>query len=231
MRYGWIFILALLTCNDKPVTVDLGTDFFPLRTGREWTYSVSKTTYTYLSEPVTESYQLKIAIADSTLANGIASYFILISTRNTTGNPWQVVSSWSAHISGNQVIQNESNITRVKMIFPVGPATVWDGNQYNDEPPFLEDYVTTPGQRLFRIENYNQPKDLASGLNFESTLTVVISDLSDPIIGEDIQKEIYARNIGLVQKEVSQLVFCMQGSCTGLQQGTRYTQTLTSYVP
>lgn len=232
MRYGSIFlILVLLACEDKPVTVELGTDFFPLRTGREWTYSVNKTTYSYLSAPVEESYELKIAVTDSTLINGIVTYSLVVSTRSTSNNEWQTEQSWSARISGNQAIQNESNITRVKMIFPVGANTVWDGNQYNNELPFLEDYVTTAEQRLFRVEDFNEAKELSSGLNFTGTLTVVISNLFDPIIGQDLQKETYARNVGLIYKEVTQLVFCNQGSCTGLQQGVSYTQTLTSYVP
>lgn len=232
MRYGSIFlILVLLACEDKPVTVELGTDFFPLRTGREWTYSVNKTTYSYLSVPVEESYELKIAVTDSTLINGIVTYSLVVSTRSTSNNEWQTEQSWAARISGNQAIQNESNITRVKMIFPVGANTVWDGNQYNNEPPFLEDYVTTAEQRLFQVEDFNEAKELSSGLNFTGTLTVVISNLFDPIIGQDLQKETYARNVGLIYKEVTQLVFCNQGSCTGLQQGVSYTQTLTSYVP
>jgi hypothetical protein len=232
MRYGSIFlILVLLACEDKPVTVELGTDFFPLRMGREWTYSVNKTTYSYLSAPVEESYELKIAVTDSTLRNGIVTYSLVVSTRSTFNNEWQTEQSWTARISGNQAIQNESNITRVKMIFPVGANTVWDGNQYNNEPPFLEDYVTTAEQRLFKVEDFNEAKELSSGLNFTGTLTVVISNLFDPIIGQDLQKETYARNVGLIYKEVTQLVFCNQGSCTGLQQGVSYTQTLTSYVP
>lgn len=232
MRYGSIFlILVLLACEDKPVTVELGTDFFPLRTGREWTYSVNKIIYSYLSAPVEESYELKIAVTDSTLINGIVTYSLVVSTRSTSNNEWQTEQSWAARISGNQAIQNESNITRVKMIFPVGANTVWDGNQYNNEPPFLEDYVTTAEQRLFRVEGFNEAKELSSGLNFTGTLTVVISNLFDPIIGQDLQKETYARNVGLIYKEVTQLVFCNQGSCTGLQQGVSYTQTLTSYVP
>jgi hypothetical protein len=226
-----LLILVLLACNDKPVTVELGTDFFPLQTGREWTYTVNKTTYSYLNAPVEESFELNIAVTDSTLASGIVTYNLVISTRSSANEDWQTDQSWSARISGNEAIQNESNITRVKMIFPVGANTVWDGNQYNNEPPFLEDYVTTAEQRLFKIEKFNEAKELSSGLNFTGTLTVVVSNLFDPIIGQDVQKETYARNVGLIYKEVKQLEFCNQGSCTGLQQGVSYTQTLTNYVP
>jgi len=232
MRYGWIFLfLVLLACEDKPIVVELGTDFFPLHKGQEWTYTIEKTTYSFLNDPVEESFELNISVTDSTIISGTLTYSLVLATRNHASEPWLINESWSARISGNQAIQNESNITRVKLTFPVGPATVWDGNQYNNEPPFLDDYVTTADQRLFRIENFNASKDLSTGLNFESTVTVVVSNLYDPIIGEDIVKETYARNVGLVYKEVSQLVFCNQGSCTGQQQGIRYRQTLTSYVP
>ena len=232
MRYGWIFlVLVVLACEDKPVKVERGTDFFPLRTGQEWTYSVNKTTYSYLNNPVDESFELNIAVTDSVISNGITTYSILVSSRINSTDSWQVIASWSARINGNQALQNESNITRVKLTFPVGPATVWDGNAYNNEPPFLRDYGATPEQLLFRIENFNQPRELSGGLNFESTLTVVICNLFDPIIGQDLQKETYARGVGLIHKEVTQLVFCNQGSCTGRQQGVSYTQTLTSYAP
>ncbi|MBX2893948.1 MAG: hypothetical protein KF763_00795 [Cyclobacteriaceae bacterium] len=231
MKYSLIVLmLALLACEDKPINMEWGTDFFPLRTGREWTYNISKTTYSYLGTPIEESYELNIAVTDSTIANGIVTYLLVASNRSAN-NEWQPVQSWSVRISGNEVIQNESNIMRVKMIFPVGSSTKWDGNQYNNEPPFLKDYITTAEQRLFRIENFNQPKELSSGLNFASTVTVVISNLFDPIIGQDVQKETYARQVGLVFKEVTQLVFCNQGACAGQRQGVSYTQTLTSYVP
>jgi hypothetical protein len=231
MRYCWLIIVVLLACEDKPVKVDLGTNFFPLRTGQEWTYSINKTTYSYLNDPIEESFELNIAATDSVISNGITTYSILVSSRNSSTESWQVIASWSARIKGNQALQNESNITRVKLTFPVGPATVWDGNAYNNEPPFLADYGATQEQLLFRIENFDQPKELQGGLNFENTLTVVVSNLFDPIIGQDLQKETYARGVGLIQKEVTQLVFCNQGSCTGRQQGVSYTQTLTSYAP
>ncbi len=231
MRYGWIFFVVLLACEDKPVKVDLGTDFFPLRTGQEWTYAINKTTFSYVTNPVEESYQLHLAVTDSAISNGVTTYTILVSSRNSATENWQVNASWSARIMGNQAILNESNITRIKLAFPVGPATVWDGDAYNNEPPFLKDYGATADQLLFRIENFNQQKELSGGLNFESTLTVVIRNLFDPIIGQDLQKETYARGVGLVYKEVTQLVFCNQGSCTGKQQGVSYTQTITSYVP
>lgn len=232
MRYGCLLlILMLLACDDKPIGIDLGTDFFPLRTGRQWSYSIDKTTYSYLNNPAEQHYELNIKVADSLITDGSTTYSLIISTRNNNTEQWQVQESWSARIFGNQVIQNESNINLVKLIFPVGPTTSWDGNQYNNEPPFLENYQATPNQLLCRIENYNQPKELEGGLNFERTLTVVVSNLSDPIIGQDLQKETYARGVGLIQKEVSQVEFCNQGNCTGLRQGVRYIQTLTSYVP
>jgi len=232
MRYASLLLLLVVwACEDKPVTVDMGTDFFPLRTGREWTYSVNQTTYSYLNAPQEHEYELKITVTDSTITQGVVTYSLVLATRNSAEEDWEVNQSWSAQVRGHEAIQNESNVTRVKMVFPVGKTTVWNGNLYNDEPPFLEDYVTSADQQLCRIENFDESKELSSGLNFNSTLTVVISNLIDPIIGQDVQKEIYARHVGLIVKDVTQLVYCNQGSCSGLQQGIRYTQTLTSYVP
>ncbi|MBX2916713.1 MAG: hypothetical protein KF856_15695 [Cyclobacteriaceae bacterium] len=232
MRYSSIFLmLVLLACEDKPVVVDLGTDFFPLRTGREWTYTIRQTAFSYLADPVETSYQMRVAVTDSVLINTSTTYFMEVSTRSNPTEMWQPAATWSASLTGNQLIQNESNVTRVKMVFPIGPTTVWDSNTFNNEAPFLRDYVTTAQQRLSTIENFNQPRSLSTELNFEHTLTVVIRNLFDPIIGEDIQKETYARGTGLIAKEVSQAIFCTQGSCTGKKQGVSYTQTLISYVP
>lgn len=232
MRYGYLLLmLALLACDDKPIVIDLGTDFFPLRTGREWSYTMDKTSYSFINEPFEEHYELNIKVTDSILANGVTTYLLVVYTRSNSTESWQVQETWSARITNNQVIQNEGNISRVKLIFPVGPTTSWNGNQYNNEPPFLENYGATPEQLLYRIENYNQQKEIGGGLNFDRTLVVVVSNLSDPIIGQDLQKETYARGVGLIQKEVTQLEFCNQGTCTGLRKGVRYTQTLTSYVP
>ncbi|MBX2901696.1 MAG: hypothetical protein KF775_18750 [Cyclobacteriaceae bacterium] len=233
MKYTWLIWVGLLVaCGDeKPVSIDWGLDYFPLRVGQEWTYAIHKTTYSYLNAPVESDYQQRISVIGSTTATTITTYTLQIETRTEAAGPWQIVETWTARVQGSQLIVNESNINRVKLVFPVGPATTWDGNQYNNEPPFLTGYVTTPQQRLYRIEDYRVPRQLQSGLNFDNTLTVVLSNLYDAIIGQDLQKEVYAHNVGLIFKEVLQLEFCTTGGCSGQQRGEAYTQTLIDYVP
>ncbi len=69
-------------------------------------------------------------------------------------------------------------------------------------------------------------------MTFDNTIEVIENNNSDLIVEQNIQKEIYAWEIGLVNREVTLLKYCTVGSCSGKQmveEGLVYKQQLIEY--
>jgi hypothetical protein len=82
----------------------------------------------------------------------------------------------------------------------------WDGNQFNNST--TESYV---------ISELNASITLPSGFEAEQSLTVIQNDLLDNIVETDQRKEVYAKGVGLIYKEIIQLQYCTNPNCLGQQ--------------
>jgi hypothetical protein len=132
----------------------------------------------------------------------------------------------------NQLIQNEGNELFVKLIFPVSNDLTWDGNQFNNLPN-SGNLFNGNGSEVYHVTEYDQSKTLTTDLEFDKTITIVQNGFDDPIVGKDIRNEVYARDVGLIYKEVTQLEYCSVGNCLGQQKvdkGVIMIQTLKSYA-
>jgi hypothetical protein len=232
-RHFLLVLLILTACSSEdPINTDIGLDYFPLRTGSQWIYQIEETV---INQSVEEKsmYELRITLVDSIKSDlGVYSYIFNRATRTAEANPWQSIGTWSAQLSKNQLIQNESNINFVKMIFPLFSGSRWNGNQYNN----LADngnLFNGQGSEMYELTEFDKPMTLPTGLEFQQTSTIVQNNFVDPIVGTDQRKEVYARNVGLIFKEIIQLEYCTTPACLGQQKvdkGVIYVQTLTSYV-
>ncbi|MGB5980063.1 MAG: hypothetical protein WBG62_21795, partial [Cyclobacteriaceae bacterium] len=84
----------------------------------------------------------------------------------------------------------------------------WDGNAYNAS---ASDVYTA---------RFEEEGDL---------LTVVQEELRDTIVSQDIRKEVYSYDIGLVYREITLLNYCTRPDCLGegiVEDGRVYKQTL-----
>lgn len=228
---GLALLVVLVSCTGDPDPVDLGYQYQPLGVGLQWTYEVTETVINQQVE-TTRSYELKISITDSGL-NGENRYYILSrETRTAESGEWQPLDTWSVTISTNQLIQNESNINFVKLMFPLGPTTSWNGNQYNNLPD-NGNIFNGAGSEAYRVTNFEESLTLSTGLALEKTIKIVHNDFTDPIVGQDQRHEVYGADVGLVEKKINQLEYCTTPNCLGQQQvesGYIYSQTLKSYA-
>jgi hypothetical protein len=83
------------------------------------------------------------------------------------------------------------------------------------------------------VTDFDQSISLETGLEYPKTMKVIQNDFTDAIVGRDERSEIYARNIGLIEKEVIQLEYCTTPGCLGQQKvdkGVIYRQTLKAYA-
>jgi len=229
-----VMLWMLLSCSGgDPVPLDIGLDFFPLQVGMYRTYRVEQTTY-QSSQATRVMYDLRVTITDSfPNPDGSYTYTLVHERRSNETAPWVSTATWSAKLVGNQLVQNESNVLFVKLLFPVAGSLEWDANQYNDLPNH-GNYFPSDTRNVSELTDIDEPIDLGD-LRFEKTATVVQNDLDDAITGRDLRYEVYVKGVGLVYKETDQVEYCTnQPSCLGQRQivrGLIYKQQLMEYGP
>ena len=227
-----IFLIGLVcttvfSCrDDESGTLVRDHDFFPLVTGYFQVYNVTESRYT-LSVPETFEYQLKSVVVDSFSNNeGGITYVIHRSRRDQTGS-WEPVETWSAKIYRNEAVVFEGNIPYVVLNFPAKEGTNWNGNAYNDKI----NPSTSTNEDTYQITDVEKTMTVGDQA-FDDCVTVTQEDNEEFIVFNDKRVEIYARNIGLVSKEVTQLKYCSESNCIGQQiveEGVIYKQVLEQY--
>jgi len=229
----FILLSLLVHCSDEdPINTDIGLDFFPLHTGNSWVYSVEETTIT---QSVTEvnNYELRVTFIDSIKnINGGYTFTLQREKRMLATDAWESFETWTATVQNNKVIQNESNILFVKLVFPLHQAAKWNGNEFNNLPD-NGNLFNDKDSELYRISEFDKSINLTTGLEYSKSLTINHNSFTDPIVGKDERKEIYARDVGLVYKEITQLEYCSTPNCLGQQKvdkGVILIQTLKSYA-
>jgi hypothetical protein len=222
-KYLPLLVLLVAGCgtDPKPRASDQGLNYYLIRTGWYQIYDVHEIRYSQVAEPDTLVYEMKTEVVDSfpNATKGI-TYVIYRSTRDDQSEDWKFLDTWSARVDANQAVQIEGNASYVKLSFPLSLNKTWNGNLLNGI-----------GEDEYKIVQFDEPTTLG-GTTFDKTLTVEQEFNDDPIVYTDIRKETYARNIGLIVKETTQLRFCQSESCTGnkvVESGIIFKQQITSY--
>ena len=206
--YAIISLFLLLGCQSTTTEpVSAGYDYFPLTTGQYIIYDVQEQQYALNAAPVQRAYQLKEVVAASyTDVTGQTAYRLLRYRRAADGQPWQADSVWSARLVNAEAIRTENGRDFVKLLFPVSDRLTWNGNQLNSF-----------GDDTYELRNSNQPYRV-SDKQYDQTVTVVAQNDST-LVSQDKRIEVYARQVGLVYKERTQLQFCSSSpACVGKYQ-------------
>lgn len=222
MRKGFVVFLISVSftfsCStSEPVNPDMGFDYFPLSIGNYSIFLVQETKIA-LSVETKTSYELKVSITDSNVNDqGDTTYVIHRAKRANSSASWENQDTWSAKLSNNRILQNEGNVTFVKLLFPPSLNLMWNGNLFNNLPDHGNIFNDRNSDQYY-ISYVNTPVTLPSGFQTDQSLTVVHNDYVDHIIGTDIRMEVYAKGAGLIYKEIRQLEYCTNPpSCTGQQ--------------
>ena len=217
-----IFVLLFWQCSEirQVDPLSLGSQYFPLKVGDYRIYNVSGVRYINIQDSIEYAYQLKESVIDSftNLESGI-SFTIQREKRNSELDTWAIDSIWTARKTERTAIMVENNMPIIKLSFPIGDSVSWDGNRLNDQP--FDEYKMVNINTSFSNES----------TSYNNTLTVVQEDLSDPFVQNNLEREIYAENIGLIFKDITRILYA-QNEYYGLQKinsGIKYYQSLTEY--
>jgi hypothetical protein len=204
-------ILGLSACdNTTEAPMEMGKDYYPLTVGTErvfnvvdktWLNNAARTDSSQLREQVTETYRD---------AAGVLTYKVVRSSRRRAADSWRVDSVQTLTANAKNLLLTRSNLRTVELIFPVRAGAEWNKNAFNDLDP--------PGAVNRRYEDVGAPLTLA-GRSYEQTVAVY-DEIQDNLFYLDVQRQVYAKGVGPVLREVRKLNYCQnQGSCSV---GTNY---------
>lgn len=204
-----IFIASCKKENDT-VTFDFGYNYFPYDSGTYVIYKVDSVVYNdfdplnlkrnstqYLKEIVTEEFTDNLGRT----AKKIERY-----VTDSLNHPWKFSNVWYAVKNNTNVERIEDNIRYIKLTFPVTKGNTWRGNKYNELKhfPFTDlKFTTTNFDWNYAVTEINTNYTFGS-INSDSTL-IVLQTADSSNVQKVYSVEKYAKNIGLVYKELWRL--------------------------
>jgi hypothetical protein len=207
LSFMLVILLAASCMSDETegVLVLKDHEYMPLQKGRYYIYAITETEYISGPDGETKAYQLKVEITDSIATNGdFFTYVMQLSTKSSADQTWAPAETWSAIFNEREAIVQEGNVSFVKLAIPLTVGRTWNGNLYN-----------TLGEEVYSLGFIAQPVRLGN-LNFLDAIEVIQKNDTDPIVGNDVRKEIYARGVGLISRQVETIVYCSNSqSCIG----------------
>lgn len=235
-KYLLFFALVMFVwaCSeDNDIISKNDRDYFPMQVGAYYVYDIQETRYTPIDGREDFLYQSKISVTDSFTNNaGGTTYVLQRETKIEGESQFKYLDTWSVRSEPTQVVVSEGNISFVRLAFPLSKGRQWNGNALNTlggEESCGDD--STFSCDIYEIGDIGFQFDL-NGEVLDETIEVIQNNNIDLIVKQDVRKEIYVRNIGLVYKENTILEYCTVGPCIGQQQiekGQVLKQTLTIY--
>ena len=193
--------LFILSCNESkdigPQTI--GYDYYPIAIGQYRIYDVEEITFRVASFD-TSFYQLRETIFDSIQSIDQTTYLIKRDVRATSMQEWESDSIWSVTRLNSYLTITENNIPFIKLTFPVTAGNTWDGNSLNSR-----------STKTYYYELMTQA--LIDSIDAEDHIRMVIEDIPQNTTGIDQRSEVYARGVGLVEKNYLTQIRCTATSC------------------
>lgn len=236
MKYQitWLCIIFLLcSCEPNPErpSGDPVDAYFPLRVGAYSIFQVDSTVIQFNVEQL-NAFQLRVSVVDSFQnATGGITYLIQREKRSNEEMPWIPAGTWSARKTLKEGIVSEGNISYVRLKFPPNVNLTWNGNEFNSEGGTDNCPASGPCD-LYKVSAQSDSFSTDEGLTVGPVVEITQSNDPDVLVKYDVRKEVYAKNVGLVYKEITLLDYCTQGNCFGQQivnAGLRYKQELLEY--
>lgn len=185
-------IAIIFSCNkfENMPKPDMASNYFPLKVGNVIIYNVDSTVYSDFNNSTTNYlFQLKDSIISKFIDLQGHEAYRIERYKKTPTQDWFFQKIIARKVSNNRAEEFIDNRRYVRLVFPPTLQSTWNGNLYND----LDEW-------RHEITAIDEP--LTIGTN-QLDSTISISQYNENnLIREDIYDETYAKNIGLVIKEV-----------------------------
>lgn len=185
----------------------IGYDYFPTEIGRFVEYKVDSIWQDDIIGQIgfAEAHYYLHDLNESTFIDeeGRPAVRVERSWKKTLQGVYDIKDVWYRTRTSEIAEQNEENVTFIKHNFPVKEGKAWDGNSKNTLQTLEELYLQTniPDVWNYQYENVHQPYTI-NGFTFDSTVTVIQLDRQTTIALSIYAKEVYAKDIGLVHKQL-----------------------------
>ena len=210
-------ILLVSSC-DKTENLpqpELGLNYFPLKINSTTIYKVDSLVYSDFTNTITTfQFLIKDSISKKVIDAQGEDAYILERYKKIAGKDWVFQKIIAKKITHNRAEEFVDNHRYVRLVFPVTLNANWNGNLYNTSDAWTHTITTI-----------DQPLNFGT-LTLDSTVTVKQYEEVN-LIREDIYSETYAKNIGLVRKEVKAVDKDI--STQKIKRGYHYTMQLNSY--
>ena len=238
MKKGLVIIVLLVTgvalfsCKKKKEAEkpDLGEAYYPPTIGKYIVYDVDSIIYdeftydsTHYKYLVKEKIEEQFTDIQGKQAYKLARYIKKFNAAvSYTAMPWVIKDVWQINITNKDVEVVEENTRFVKLTFPVKESRTWDGNNTNTLGEWDYKYLFVDKQETI------------NGINFEKVALVEQKNFCT-LISRDYYVEKYAKDIGLVYREIIDLDFDEVASCSlqidnvAKKKGVIYTSKVMSY--
>lgn len=229
---GVLLLLITISCGEQEeaIATDAFSGYFLLKVGSYSIYDVDE--IQYQQNVQTHSvYELKTIVVDSFINEEDGyTYTINRFKRMDSTKPWSFLATWSARVSGRQLIVGEGNISYVRITLPLVKGQKWNGNELNSTGgPDRCGTGTTYSCDTYEITSLKEAFS-AAATTYEDALTVTEHNDPDLLVKNDVRKQVYAAGVGLVYVSKTVLNYCTTPpACYGTQYvdtGYKYTQTL-----
>jgi len=199
-----------------------GKRFFPLAVGNFFVFDIEQTLYTSGPVGVTTQFQRKWYVADLFENQENENVYILYEyTRTTPQENWTYIKTRNAILSDYHLLLSDEAISFQKLLFPLRQGTRWNVNKFNTLPEKIITLTKLPLQKTVNTVVYTQVAEIE------------YTNEEDRIIGNDIEKEWYALDVGLIERYLENITYCSNTpACLGqqiIQSGSIVSEKLNSY--
>jgi hypothetical protein len=206
-------LIAQFSCkkvNGPAINTRIGAEFYPLIQGKFIEYKVDSTIYDDFAATTRFSTFYFKEVVDSTFIDGggrTARYVVRYKKQNPT-DQYEFENLYYVLELPKKIEVVDGNLRFVKLILPITYKGLWKGNDYIVSAGSQDDLNWLQGWD-YQYENINKTF-IGDSLSFDSTLTVLqtnalvndTSESNNQYSEYTYSDEIYAKNVGLVKKEI-----------------------------
>ena len=211
-----LLVFSLLACQKDGGQPLGGAEFANIVPGNFWIYEVKSEGYSLTAKPEFLTYQLKEKIGYAISPN---TYIVERSRRLNSSEPWVNIGNAWVGVSAEGIILNNGDGSKFTLKFPLKENVSWSLSQ-----------VSTPVDTKVLVKNYGNDATILGKIYTQTATIQAKNDTSLVETNRDI--EIYAKNIGLISKEKTNIAYCQSTDCIGKgkpDNGIRYKQNLLSF--